>query len=52
VFWLVSSAVAETIAIWPLSPICAASRSTSLTPSACGVAWLMNMLRQVGASES
>src|SRR5579863_5225538 len=52
VFWFVSSAVAETIAICPVSCSCLASRSTSMAPIACDDAWLMNRLRQVGASES
>src|SRR5579862_1583170 len=51
-FWFVAEAAAETIAIWPAPPICFASRSTSLAPIPCGVAWLMNRLRQAGASES
>ena len=30
----------------------AAMMSTSISPIPCGVAWLMNRVRQVGASES
>ncbi len=51
-FWFVAEAAAETIAIWPEPPICFASRSTSLAPIPCAVAWLMNRLRHSGASES
>ena len=36
-FWLVADAAAETTAIWPESPICLASRSTSLVPIVGGV---------------
>ena len=51
-FWLVALAAAETMAIWPLSPISLASTSTSLVPICAVDAWLMNAFRQVGASES
>src|ERR1700749_4464960 len=49
-FWLVALAAADTIAIWPVSPISEASRSTSLVPIPSVDAWLMNMSRQVGAA--
>ena len=51
-FWFVADAAAERIAISPVLLICFASRSTSLVPIALESAWLMNMLRQAGASES
>ena len=51
-FWFVAEAAADTIAISPLELICFASTSTSLVPIWAVDAWLMNMSRQVGASES
>ncbi len=51
-FWFVAEAAAERIAISPVLLICLASRSTSLVPIAFESAWLMNRLRQAGASES
>ena len=51
-FWLVAEAAAETMAIWPVSFSSLARMSTSLVPIAAVSAWLMNMFRQVGASES
>jgi hypothetical protein len=48
----VSSADADTIAICPLSWTSLASMSTSVSPRACDDAWLMNSVRQAGASES
>ena len=49
-FWFVALAVAERIAISPLSPICLAIDSTWFSPTSCVVTWLTNTLRASGAT--
>ena len=49
-FWLVAFAVADRIAISPLSPICLAIDSTWSLPTSSVVTWLMNTLRASGAT--
>jgi hypothetical protein len=51
-FWFVAEAVADTIAMSPVSFSSLASTSTSLVPIWAVDAWLMNRFRQPGASES
>src|SRR3954465_4614333 len=49
-FWFVALAVADRIAIWPLSPICLAIDSTWFWPTSFVVTWLTNTLRAPGAT--
>src|SRR5919112_858952 len=49
-FWFVALAVAERIAISPLSPICLAIDSTWFWPTSWVVTWLTNTLRASGAT--